>query len=559
MVPWANVALLVIGLDFITGLEMEITAPKHGSTLALDAAEWLHVTVRFQRRPHETNRAQPGTAVLGEGNRLCLRINGTDAGCSGSLSTAGAWVHRPPSPSLELRPFSLAAGAPFIDPPRRFEAAWVWEQTLPLKLAARSSGGALLGPGRHWVFAEVRRPPRDGAAPGGRAQAAGGNSQVVASARPVAVSVPSAPLPPRSSGESLSYGPASAPASGSEPSREFAAEAAAGAPLQRAEAPPVVSGAEPREPDEEKWPSVSLVLTLTLRDVPRALVLVDSLGQMLDCPRRPEPNGGTRARASSATEPPPPLSQIPSQSAQKEVGGCWVEELLVVAPDREARALRTAFPSRGEGTALAAKVGQVAVVPESSLLPPGFFNQTPHGSREMDTYALAMLLKLLAARLVRGEYYLTLDADLVATKPRLGPTDLFAGTPAFFDSPAPDAPKSRAAPSAPAPRAAPRNKRAAFAAEPQGVHPHWWEGSAAALRFPEWARSAGGGGAGSEVAYYAPDPAARFGVTPAVVSTPGAMLVLARLAEVKSRARRGVKAGHTAGIPLFMCFPQSNP
>ena len=74
MVPWANVALLVIGLDFITGLEMEITvrthcrviykssfgishgtedlplsfvmqAPKHGSTLALDAAEWLHVTV----------------------------------------------------------------------------------------------------------------------------------------------------------------------------------------------------------------------------------------------------------------------------------------------------------------------------------------------------------------------------------------------------------------------------------------------------------------------------------------------------------------------------------
>lgn len=53
----------------------------------------------------------------------------------------------------------------------------------------------------------------------------------------------------------------------------------------------------------------------------------------------------------------------------------------------------------------------------------------------------------------------------------------------------------------------------------RGVHPHWWEGSA---RLLDYDHDDGGKGG--------------FGVTPAVLSTGGALVVLARLREVGGEA-----------------------
>jgi len=109
-------------------------------------------------------------------------------------------------------------------------------------------------------------------------------------------------------------------------------------------------------------------------------------------------------------------------------------------------------------------------VPETSLL-----DFAPHRPK----YALQMALKLLVARIVRTDYYVTLDADVIATGPVCAEALLPGG-------------------------------RAAYAAEPRSVHPHWWDGSAALL--------------GLEPRAF---PDARFGVTPAVLSTAGALTAVA--------------------------------
>mmetsp|Transcript_18248 Transcript_18248/g.22109 ORF Transcript_18248/g.22109 Transcript_18248/m.22109 type:complete len:299 (+) Transcript_18248:233-1129(+) len=93
-------------------------------------------------------------------------------------------------------------------------------------------------------------------------------------------------------------------------------------------------------------------------------------------------------------------------------------------------------------------------------------------------YAIQMALKLLAARLVTTEYYLVLDADIIATGilsySALLPNDLGAYTP-----------------------------------ESRSIHPHWWLGSASLLGLNSSAF-----------------PDAKFGVTPAILSTPGSFVVL---------------------------------
>jgi len=94
-------------------------------------------------------------------------------------------------------------------------------------------------------------------------------------------------------------------------------------------------------------------------------------------------------------------------------------------------------------------------------------------------YALAMLLKLQASRVVRTPWYLTLDADVVAV-----------GDPwpsRLFDA----------------------DGRAAYTPEPRHVHPHWWTGS------QQWLGYDSSGGDGG------------FGVTPALLHVAGVQLVLA--------------------------------
>jgi len=96
-------------------------------------------------------------------------------------------------------------------------------------------------------------------------------------------------------------------------------------------------------------------------------------------------------------------------------------------------------------------------------------------------YALQMAIKLVVSRAVKTDFYVTLDADVVAT--------------AHLD----------------AARLLPLG-RSLYVAEPRSVHPHWWDGSASVL----------GLGAGAL-------SGAAFGVTPALLSTAGARVVLGSL------------------------------
>lgn len=184
--------------------------------------------------------------------------------------------------------------------------------------------------------------------------------------------------------------------------------------------------------------AITLVLTLTISDAARALVLLGSLRHWLQAP-------GTRADAAE------------------------IVEVLVIAPESQVFALR-ALEGALPGVPL-------RLISEDMLVP-----RPPRAGRQVDTYALAMLLKLQAAQLVSTPFYLTVDADVVATRP-LQRSHLFdAWGRAFFD------------------------------AEPQSVHPHWWEGAANTLRLRV-------------------PPAAAFGVTPALLSTPAAQLVLATVSQ----------------------------
>lgn len=161
--------------------------------------------------------------------------------------------------------------------------------------------------------------------------------------------------------------------------------------------------------------SVTAVLTLTLVDAARALVLLGTLRGDI--------------------------------------------EMLIVAPDRDIFALEALCGPRQR------------LLAESTLFENAIDARWP-------TYALQMALKLLVAPFIQTDFYLTLDADVVATR-------------RFVDS------------------MVLRDGRATLTPEPRSVHPHWWDGSADIL------------GLGRDAF-----PDARFGVTPAVLSTPGVLAVL---------------------------------
>lgn len=107
-----------------------------------------------------------------------------------------------------------------------------------------------------------------------------------------------------------------------------------------------------------------------------------------------------------------------------------------MVPDAQAFAFEAVFGGAG-GTATTTRV-----IRENSLL--------ANAAMGRDTYALQMALKLLVAQIVRTDYYVTLDADVIATGPLCAAALLPGG-------------------------------RGAYTAEPRAVHPHWWEGSATIL------------------------------------------------------------------------------
>mmetsp|Transcript_6967 Transcript_6967/g.12535 ORF Transcript_6967/g.12535 Transcript_6967/m.12535 type:complete len:435 (-) Transcript_6967:34-1338(-) len=106
-------------------------------------------------------------------------------------------------------------------------------------------------------------------------------------------------------------------------------------------------------------------------------------------------------------------------------------------------------------------------------------------SHGWNKYALQMAIKLKVSKLVNTEFYLTLDADVLVAS-NLAVSD-------FVDN----------------------DRKGNYVREARNVHPRWWEGSQQMLQIDD----------DSSV----DDVGCGFGVTPAVMSTAGSMLVLGRL------------------------------
>jgi len=95
-----------------------------------------------------------------------------------------------------------------------------------------------------------------------------------------------------------------------------------------------------------------------------------------------------------------PRFELLYRSLRRQVRG--LDRILVVVPDRELEQVRAGLPS---GELELRLLPEFELVPELRVLTrlPGWYRQ--------------QLVKLEAARLVQGDFYLTLDADLIATRP----------------------------------------------------------------------------------------------------------------------------------------------
>ena len=131
---------------------------------------------------------------------------------------------------------------------------------------------------------------------------------------------------------------------------------------------------------EERPSQVTLALNLVLEDLPRAALLLASLSAFLD------PQAVSRA--------------------------------IIVAPDAEYEPLKLALAGS------AAVPFPVTLVRESALL-------GQRRPQEWDTYATQMALKLLVSNMVETQYYLTLDADVLALR-KMGLPDLLPGGKALY-------------------------------------------------------------------------------------------------------------------------------
>ena len=158
-----------------------------------------------------------------------------------------------------------------------------------------------------------------------------------------------------------------------------------------------------------------------------------------------------------------------------------VHEMLIVVPDMQAQAIASRL-SADTNAATPRLPFPVTVVPESTL-----FDQDDMFVRSK--YALQMALKLLCARLVHTPWMLTMDADLVLLRP-LSRDRIFESV----------------------------DGRGFYDPEPRHVHADWWLDSARLLGLYDQDQDGGFDPSGPG-----------FGVTPAVLSTPGALEVLEAL------------------------------
>ena len=184
--------------------------------------------------------------------------------------------------------------------------------------------------------------------------------------------------------------------------------------------------------DRPFFSRLTAVLTVTLDDAHRAMVSAHALAAL------------TVSFRCSWDLYRPMRAQRPSRRCVPtcSLATIYFAQLILVVPDAHAFAFEAVFARPASSAALSRR----RVVPESSLF------ASFQGAR-WDTYALQMALKLLVARIVRTDYYVTFDADVVAT----GPLCLGALLPAG---------------------------KGAYTPEPRSIHPHWWDGSATLLGLP---------------------------------------------------------------------------
>jgi hypothetical protein len=229
-----------------------------------------------------------------------------------------------------------------------------------------------------------------------------------------------------------------------------------GGPNTQVVSSPVFLSSSSRQTASKTRDKVTLVLPLVLNDLPRAALLLSSLRM-------------TSAKA--------------------------IAELIVLTRPLEQDVLCGA---------LQGMVSQFEIqyplrcLPESSLLPP---------NSKYPGYGVQMALKLLVAKLVQTDFYITLDADLLCLHPMLF-TYVLAPTKYWSAS------KTGT------------YKRGVYHFEEMSVHPLWWESSAGVLNISTailqaWAMK--DEKFGSETSNVG------FGATPAVLSTFGSLLTVGEI------------------------------
>lgn len=130
---------------------------------------------------------------------------------------------------------------------------------------------------------------------------------------------------------------------------------------------------------------ITLALNLILDDTPRALLLLSSLQQFFNFHH--------------------------------------VHQFLIIVPDHHYLPIHLIFQNM---TMLKA-----VVIQESQLLV-GNDEEEEEGLKAADGYAKQMALKLLVAQIIQTEYYLTLDADVLALKAGMGFEDLVMDQKAIY-------------------------------------------------------------------------------------------------------------------------------
>eukprot|EP01036_Dinobryon_divergens_P027144 gene27144-35868_t len=187
---------------------------------------------------------------------------------------------------------------------------------------------------------------------------------------------------------------------------------------------------------------ITLVLPLTLDDISRFLILINSLCKISDDE---------------------------------------VEELLIFVPEKQFNILNSTIKGASNQVRFPCNVFSEQILFEGKY----------HIKPTTFTYGLQMAIKLLAAKMVTTDFYLTLDADVVLLQPFTMAQIV-------------------------------HRRRAIYENEPRSVHPHWWAGSEKFLQVPSSDHDE------SDVEI----DDRGFGVTPSLLSTYGSLLTIGKIQQL---------------------------